>query len=97
MNAIEIRSQVLLGSHKNVKAFLAPLIDRVAQVSVGAVEVSYNGCGGIQVDGDNWASVLKTARAVQANCPELKVLKPWALQSDALAPITWRFWASVRP
>ncbi len=94
MNANEIRAEVILGSHKNVRAFLSPVIEQIK--TLGRSEVAYNGSGGIFVDGEDRAKVLAHARAVQAAFPELKVSNLWKFRGYTFGPVTHRFSVTVR-
>jgi hypothetical protein len=90
MNATEIHRQVLLGSHEQVKAFLAPTIAQIQTVITKAeskATVDYDGCGGVRVmleaddcasNSDCWKRIWAAARAVRAALPEsaFKVHKP---------------------
>lgn len=88
MNANEIETAVLLGSHSGVKAALAPAIAQIKEAMGWApVAVEYDGCGGIlvQLEADrcestkaSWAAVWVAARAIRAILPEagFRVTKP---------------------
>ncbi len=86
MTADEIRNQVLLGAHSEVKAFLAPIMVQVSEIVGSEFQVRYNGSGGILVmieanpktTAETWELIWKAARAVRAQLPEaLKVSKPY--------------------
>ena len=92
MNANEIHSQVLLGSHSQVKAALEPL--RLQVEAITGLPARYNGCGKIEVvisdskagttTKGNWAQIWKLAKAVRAALPEadFKVSKPHRAWTD---------------
>ena len=97
MNSNEILSQVLLGSHTKVKAFLAPVIEGI-KAAFPDMKVGYNGSGGIFVEADSGrAEVLACAFKVQSDYPQMKVSKLWRFQSYQFAPVTNRFKITVRP
>lgn len=94
MNANEIQNSVLLGSHSNVKEFLAPLIARISEMMGWApVQVRYDGCGGVAVVlcADDcastkacWDAIWTAAKAVRRQLPEseFRVTKPHRAEVD---------------
>lgn len=86
MNANEIQTSVLLGSHGAVKEHLAPVIAQVTELLKGTrAGVWYDGCGGVLVQFEangstsgNWAETYAAARKVRAalSVEEFRVTKP---------------------
>lgn len=76
MNANEIRTQVMMGSHGAVKAFLqSAVIDRVGG--------RYNGCGKVFVHTETKAEAFQWAGAAQATLGStFKVTRPVASFAD---------------
>jgi hypothetical protein len=90
MNANEIRTEVLLGSHGAVKTFLAPTIEAL-KAQFPALHVSYNGTGGIFVEGDDCRTAVIAARDALRGLQGFKVSRVWAFRGHTFGPCTWRF------
>ena len=91
MHTQEIKTQVLLGSHTAVKAFLkVAIIDRVGGV--------YDGSGGVFVDAETKSEIFSWAYAAQATLgPAFKISKPWAVQIGDFGQLDcYRFRITVR-
>ena len=95
MNSNEIRSEVILGSHSTVKAFLAPTIEAI-KAQFPELRVSYNGSGAIYVEGDDCRAAVIAARdALRTVLVGFKASKVWAFRSYTFGPAIFRFQVEV--